>query len=261
MDITVSVISHGHGDDVRALLGQLAELREATPRRVIVTLNVVEPGLSQALRASAWPFDLLLVDNPHPLGFGANHNQAFKLDGEQSPSSLFAVLNPDIRWRTNPFPAMLPLMAAGPRVGLVYPVQLGADGRRQDSERQVPTPWSLWQRYRPGGRKQEISEDGSPEWVNAAFALLRRDAFASIGGFDEAYHMYCEDVDLCLRLQLAGWHLARADQAIVEHMGQRASRRDPQHLFWHLSSLWRFWRSQTWRSWKRRQAGERGSTD
>ena len=73
--------------------------------------------------------------------------------------------------------------------------------------------------------------------------------------------MYCEDVDLCLRQQLAGWRLARADGAAVVHAARRASRRDPRHLFWHLSSLWRLWRSRTWQAWRARQAGESSYLD
>jgi GT2 family glycosyltransferase len=55
--------------------------------------------------------------------------------------------------------------------------------------------------------------------------------------------MYCEDVDLCLRLQLAGYRLVEAPQARVVHDAHRASRRSLRHLVWHLRSLWRLWHS------------------
>ncbi len=261
MDITVSVISHRHGDEVRELLARLAALGAGRPRRVIVTFNVPEPAIRAEIDGASWPFALALVDNAQPAGFGANHNSAFRLDREQGPSALFAVLNPDVHWQGDPFAAMQPLLAAAPRVGLVYPIQFGADGGRQDQERLVPTLARLWARHRPGGRAQELPAGAAPDWVNAAFVLLRREAFASVGGFNEGYHMYCEDVDLCLRLQLAGWRLARADGAAVVHAARRASRRDPRHLFWHLSSLWRLWRSRTWQAWRARQAGESSYLD
>lgn len=261
METTVSVISHGHGAEVRELLERLATPGPGLPRRVIVTFNVLEPVARAALATRAWPFDLRLVDNPAPAGFGTNHNRAFQLDRVQGPSALFAVLNPDVRWRADPLVAMFPLLSSAPRAGLVYPVQLGTDGRRQDQERRVPTPGRLWARYRPGGSRQELPAGAAPEWVNAAFVLLRGEAFASVGGFDEGYHMYCEDVDLCLRLQLAGWRLVRADGAVVVHAAQRASHRRLQHLAWHLSSLWRLWRSRTWRIWRARQVGASGFFD
>jgi len=54
--------------------------------------------------------------------------------------------------------------------------------------------------------------------------------------------MYCEDVDLCLRLRLAGWALVRVPVKVV-HAGQRNSRRKWRHLRWHVVSLLRLWRS------------------
>lgn len=237
-------------------MAHIADLGEARPRRVILTFNVPEPALRAVLGGRSWPFELVMVDNVHPCGFGANHNRAFALDRERAPSGSFAVLNPDIRWRANPLPSMLRMLDVGANVGLVYPVQLGVDGEPQDHERLVPTPARLWARYRPGGRAAELGADQAPEWVNAAFVLLRHEAFAAVGGFDEGYYMYCEDVELCLRLQLAGWRLARADQAVVEHAARRASRREPRHLAWHVASLVRLWRSRTLQAWRDRQADD-----
>jgi GT2 family glycosyltransferase len=261
VNITVSVVSHGHVEETSQLLERLAALKPAGPRRVIVTLNLPEPQARRAWRQVRWPFDLALIDNDRPAGFGANHNRAFRLDHERGPSELFAVLNPDLRWQGDPFTPMRALLVAAPRVGLVYPVQLDGDGRPQDHERLLPTPARLWARHRPGGSRRELSPGGAPEWVNAAFLLLRREAFASVGGFDDGYHMYCEDVDLCLRLQLAGWRLARAGGTVVEHPARRSSHRDARHLFWHLASLWRLWRSRTWQAWRARQNGVSGFAD
>ncbi|MEZ5605714.1 MAG: glycosyltransferase [Burkholderiaceae bacterium] len=247
MDITASIVSHGHGAELGCLLADLAALREPALRRVIVTLNVPDATRPTDLRRQAWPFDLQWIDNAQPLGFGANHNRAFARDQRLGPSALFAVLNPDLRLRANPFAALLAALQADTRAGLAYPVQRDAAGRLQDHERRWPTPARLLARYLLG-RRREVGAGQAPDWVNAAFLLLRRQAYAQVQGFDERYHMYCEDVDLCLRLQGAGWRLARADAAVVEHAGQRASHRRLRHLGWHLASLWRLWRSPAWRT-------------
>ena len=246
VDLTASLVSHGHGDQVLALLDQLGALREPALRRVILTLNLPEPALAEALRARAYAFELILSANPAPAGFGANHNRAFARDAVLGPSAAFWVLNPDLRLRGNPLAALVEALARTPAAGAVYPVQLDAAGAPQDSERLLPTPRRLLARYL-GRRRQEIAPGQAPDWVNAACLLLRSEAFAQLGGFDERYHMYCEDVDLCLRLRLAGWTLQRADDAVVEHAGHRASHRDPRHLAWHVGSLLRLWRSGAWR--------------
>jgi GT2 family glycosyltransferase len=249
VDITASIVSHGHGTQVEGLLAQLAQTGGHRPRRVIVTLNLPEPGLTVRLRARDWPFDLDVTENAAPAGFGTNHNRAFERDGRHGASALFAVLNPDLRWRAEPWGAMAAVLETDPRAGAVYPVQLDAAGRRQDHERLLPTPARLLARH-VLRRPAEVGEGQRPDWVNAAFLLLRRTAYAGIHGFDEGFHMYCEDVDLCLRLQLAGWRLARADGAVVEHAAQRASRREARHLLWHARSLLRLWRSPAWRAWR-----------
>ncbi|MCL1961520.1 MAG: glycosyltransferase [Desulfovibrionaceae bacterium] len=246
MRLSVSIVSHGHGPAVLALLHQLADLQTQRPERVLVTLNVAEPLLESQLSGQAWPFELALIANAAPRGFGANHNQAFARDRQApAPAAAFAVLNPDIVLRGNPFAALLTALMQG-GVGGVYPLQLDARGLPQDHERRLPTPARLgaraWARWAGRGCR-EVPPGAAPDWVNAAFLVLRGDVYGELGGFDERYRMYCEDVDLCLRLQLAGWRLAGAPGAVVEHAARRASRRDLRHLAWHARSLIRLWNS------------------
>lgn len=72
------------------------------------------------------------------------------------------------------------------------------------------------------------------DWVNAACLVLPLPAWQAVRGFDESYFMYCEDVDLCLRLRLGGLRLQRAPARVV-HAGQRASGRHWRHLIWRIA--------------------------
>lgn len=236
-DLAVSVVSHGHGALVQRLLDELARLSSATVRRVIVTLN--RPEAAPLPPAAGWPFALELRCNRRPLGFGANHNRA--LAGAAEP--FVCVLNPDVALTgADPFAALL-RQAAAPGVGCAYPLQVDARGHVQDSERELPTPLALWRR-RVGARSAASAV--RVDWVNAACLVLPQPVWQSLQGFDEAFYMYCEDVDLCLRLRQAGWRLARAPAQLL-HVGQRASARSLPHLRWHLQSLWRLWRSPAYR--------------
>lgn len=84
------------------------------------------------------------------------------------------------------------------------------------------------------------------EWVNAACLVLGRDSWMRLRGFDEGFYMYCEDVDLCLRLRVLGGELRRGELPVV-HAGQRASRRSLRHGTWHVASLLRLWSSPAYR--------------
>lgn len=230
--LTASVVSHGHGEMVSRLVAQLLLLPEVG--RVVVTLNVAESlDLPESDR-------IVLKVNPKPQGFGANHNAAFA----HADSPFFCVLNPDIELLANPFPKLLADLEHD-RAGLCAPLILGADGHVEDSARRFMTPWRILLRklglasgaYRlVVGAKQPIY----PEWVAGMFMLFNSETFQMLGGFDEAYFMYCEDADLCTRLWLKGDKVLLRPTVPVIHKAQRASRRSLRHLLWHLVSMVRY---------------------
>ncbi|AFU44357.1 glycosyl transferase family protein [Acidovorax sp. KKS102] len=263
VSVTLSVVSHGHGEQVLEMLQSFIRsgLLQHWQVQVIVTLNIHEPSLHAALQVQQWPFPLEVVENAEPKGFGANHNQASR----RALGDWFCVVNPDIQWCTAVAPhrasgrlqaaLALPAMANGKPVGLYCPEQVTAEGIRQDYARTLPTPWVLAARWaarqRNTGQLRGVAPGvGQAHWVNGACLLVPLHTYLQLGGFDERYFMYCEDVDFCLRLQLQGYLLAAMPLAVV-HAAQRNTRRQRQHLYWHLRSLLRLWCSPTfWRYWR-----------
>ncbi len=252
--LTISIVSHGHGAQVVALVAQLAGLQSGFVRRVLVTLNQPELALQQQLDGGTWPFELITLANARPAGFAANHNAAFAIDRSHMASEHFAVINPDVRLIDDPLTPLVDALGAAD-VGCAYPVQIGLSGQPQDHERRLPTPLALLRRYAKA--KPQGDAGAAPDWVNAAFLVFPTTVFAELGGFDSRYHMYCEDVDLCIRMKLAGWRVVRVDAAQVLHEGNRATRRSAQHLLWHVRSLLRLWNSAAYRDFKRAQAALR----
>ncbi len=213
---------------VGRLLAQLAQSHDGWIAHCIVTHNIAEPALPAP--AQGWPFRFTERFNPTPAGFGANHNRAFAL----CTSEYFCVLNPDIELDgPAPWPA-LAAQAGAPGAGLAYPALLNPDGSRQDNEREAVTPAALLRRHLLGQPQRRV------DWVSAAFWLVPAPVYRRLGGFDEGFFMYCEDTDFCLRLQLAGLALRRADVA-VRHEARRGSRAPGRQLAWHLYSLARLW--------------------
>ena len=239
MSVTVSIISHGHALDVQRLLDGLSAV--SIPLRVILTIN------SPRLEPSSWLASLHkfsfvhVVLNGEPKGFAENHNNAAKI----AQSKYFLVLNPDtyvlnssdhnIGWEhvlTN-----LQDLASRPLVGLAYAIQIDGANRKLDFERALVTPWQVIRRLVWTANPLLVK---SVDWVSGACMMFRTDIYNSLGGFDERYFLYCEDVDICLRLQLAGFKLSKAQCTIV-HATQRLTLKDWQHLTWHLQSLVRLW--------------------
>lgn len=234
MSLVVSVVSHGHHALVQSLLHSLSHCCTGTVSRVVLTLNL--PERLPVAPAAGWPFVLQTVRNVHPLGFGANHNRALTGVSE----SFVCILNPDVQLAGVDPLAVMVRVAGQAGVGCAYPTQVDASGVPQDSERALPTPTALLRRRI--GRRPELCVD----WVNAACLVLPAQVWRNAGGFDASYFMYCEDVDLSLRLRLAGLTLVRAPVQVV-HAGQRDSHRRWSHLRWHVKSLWRLWQSPVYR--------------
>ncbi len=239
--VTVSVVSHGHGDDVLYLLSDLAAWGRHDVHEVIVTCNLPEPSLSDMLQTQSWPFRVTLLNNPQPLGYGSNHNQAF----QHCATPYFAVLNPDIRFKANPFPALCRALQPH-QAGCAYPwaVQHWSD-TPTDHARELLTPSSLWRRYM---RLARAPLPTSNIWVNGAFMLFKSSVYQRLNGFDPAYFMYCEDVDICLRLATTGLQLVSVPSVVIQHHASRASQKNWRHFVWHVQSLGKLWRSAAYKA-------------
>jgi N-acetylglucosaminyl-diphospho-decaprenol L-rhamnosyltransferase len=244
--ITLSVISHGHGALIAALFKDLDRLRSPAIGKVILTRNLAEPHPVPALQH----YRLQVIDNPVPKGFGANHNAAF----EHCDTGFYAVVNPDIRLPSDPFPALVQRLAQ-PGFGMAAPAVLEADGRPSDHARPLITPWSLARRYTPLARAGAAQATGT-DWVAGMFLVFRSEVYRSLLGFDERYRLYCEDIDICARLRLSGHRFDVVREASVVHEARRSSHRSWRYLSWHLASLLRWWTSPAFYGYRRLLAKE-----
>jgi GT2 family glycosyltransferase len=237
--ISVSIVSHGHIEHVRQLIGDFRRLRRSDVE-LLLTLNTENDRALSDLQGTG----VRLFPNESPRGFGANHNAAFRV----ARGEFFCVLNPDVRLGVDPFGPLLVALDSG-RVGVAGPRVVDSAGAPQPSYRSVPTPGELFAKAL--GKARAISTApaslASPDWIAGMFMFFRREAFAAVEGFDERYFLYYEDVDICCRLWLAGYEVCVAGEAVVIHDGQYASRRNLKHMRWHLQSIWRFFRSAGYR--------------
>jgi GT2 family glycosyltransferase len=212
---------------------------------VIVTRNITEPSL-EVVR----PGWLVIIDNLHPKGFGANHNAAF----QHAHTPYFAVLNPDIRLVGNPFPALLECME-NDTVARCAPAVVNPAGGMEDSARQFPSLVDLVLKalHRYEGRLHyELGDPPLPApWVAGMFMLLRSSNYTALGGFDEGFFLYYEDVDLCARSWNAGQNVMLCPSVHVVHDARRASRHNPKHMAWHAASMARYFRKHFRRPYQR----------
>jgi N-acetylglucosaminyl-diphospho-decaprenol L-rhamnosyltransferase len=190
------VVTHNHADDIAALLA-CVPLREAF-RRIVV----VDNGSSDATREIAHDLGAVVLPRANR-GFAAGVNAgAALIEGD-----TFAVLNPDVGFPAGDVVERLALHLTSPAVGMAAPALVLPDGAVQDSARQVPSPLDLYRRRFRRERPDQVQSERpvTVDWVVGACLLIRREAFDAVGGFDERYFLYFEDVDFAVRLRRAGY--------------------------------------------------------
>lgn len=234
--ITVSVVSHRQSALVNSLLNDLA--RYCVGRiALVVTINTDDPV---ELQTALWPGPLEVLINAQPKGFAANHNAAFEL----CRTPYFCVCNPDIRLVEDPFPTLVDALAASD-AGVVGPLVRNPAGAVEDSARRFPTLYRLLRKALATLRGPDYEVTSRPmdvDWVAGMFMLFVSSAFRAVGGFDEGYFLYYEDVDACRELHRAGKRVLYDPRVAVVHEARRQSHRDPALARHHIASAWRFLR-------------------
>ena len=246
---SISIVSHSQGSLVANLLADIEHFCACEKVCVVLTLNLPE---QLPFTADSFSFSMKIICNTEPQGFAANHNQAFA----QITGEYFCVMNPDIRFSSDPFPSLLECLK-NPVVGVAAPVVVGEIGEMEDSARRFPTPLKIFCKVFGGCKGGDYvvkDELVFPDWVGGMFMLFPRDIFKQLSGFDQRFFLYYEDVDLCARLRLLGYEVALCPAAKVIHHAHRSSHRSFMFFRWHLTSMLRFffspvyWRVQ-YRKW------------
>jgi GT2 family glycosyltransferase len=194
----------------------------------------------------------LIVNEDNP-GFGAANNQGMSAaaSSDHQGPRYFLLLNPDTLVRPDALGQLVTSMDALPEAGLAGARLVYADGRYQQSAFRFPglaqltfdlypLPARLYE-SRLNGRypRRRSKPDGSPFPVDhtlGAAMMVRRDVAEATGGFDESFHMYCEEIDWCWRIRSAGWAIYSVPKAEIVHFGGVSTRQIPARS---VVNLWR----------------------
>jgi hypothetical protein len=244
--LAVVVVNHNTREQLRACLATLP--RGTT---TVVVDNASVDGSAEMVRAS-FPGARLLADHGNP-GYGAAANLGVRACAE--PYVL--VLNSDTRLEPGAPEALAAHLDRHPRAALAGPRLLNPDGTPQASC--FPFPGTLrWLLendpvapaigWIPGVRGSLLRfspprSAGPVPWTLGAALAVRRSAFEAVGGFDEAFFMYFEEVDLCRRLAAAGWEVHFVPEARVTHVGAASTSQVRASMaVQHFRSTLRFYR-------------------
>jgi N-acetylglucosaminyl-diphospho-decaprenol L-rhamnosyltransferase len=230
---------------------------------VIVT-HGPEPELPRAVAALAPQVDdLVVVSNPpapttkarlivneRPLGFAANVNKG----AAATQAEFIVVANADTEPQADAVPLLRAFAETHPRAGILGPKLVYPDGRPQSSRRRFPTVSGTLVRRTPlrrvlagtqrahYGLDEPLSGPVQADWLLGAFLFLRREMLDELGGFDERFRLYGEDIDLAYRASKAGWERWYVPEAVVRHTHAAVTDRRlfTRRTLWHWRGILRF---------------------
>ena len=190
------------------------------------------------------------------MGYGSGHNKNFQLRGQSF--SFFLVMNSDITSSALEVVKMIKYMGENNCVGLLTPKILYPSGKTQYSCRLLPTPsWLFLRRFFDGScftkKLNHIFEldfygyekSFSPPSVSGCFMLFRSSVYRSLGGFDERFLLYMEDIDLSRRAYSFSKSLYFPDATIV-HFHKKSSYTSIRALIMHISSAIKYFNKWGW---------------
>lgn len=242
--ITLSVVSHGSAEQVSRLLASLQQQEQPTTRFQLILTDNLKNDLPD-FNPTSWA-SLHILRNNQQLGFAQNHNNAFKI----SKGSYFAILNPDLISEHPVFEQLITSLHEH-QADVIAPKIVDEHGNLQDSFRAMPSPFEIIRRRLPGYKFKPYQPDRvgliHPDWIAGMFWLMKADVYRQLGGMDEKYRLYFEDVDFCTRARLKGMQLLVNPQAQIRHDAQRSSRKSLYYLFLHTWSALRFFTSPVYR--------------
>ena len=227
IDLSVVILNW----NVRELLDRcLASIRSSRYTIEIIVVDNASTDASVALVRDKYP-QVTLIANELNRGFTGGNNQGLAA----ATGRYVLVLNPDTVIVDEALDRLVGYLEAEPQVGAVGPMLLNPDRSIQPSRRRFPTaltgffestwlqsraPRDMLRRYYLEDVSASIVQE--VDWLNGACTLFRRAVFDRVGGYDEAnFFMYSEELDLCKRIQQAGWRIAyMPDAQVIHYEGQ-----------------------------------------
>lgn len=174
-------------------------------------------------------------------GFAYAMNQGLKA----ATGNILVIMNPDVKIKVG-IENMIRYLLQHGEVGIIAPQIRNSAGVIQDSFRDFIIPFRFVKRHLDRLCKKKLCNVPeyciAVDWVIGAFMMMTRQTYEAVGGLDDGYFLYCEDMDLCKRMHLKGYSVVYYPEAVIEYEGTRSARHSWKYARIFLRSLFRYWR-------------------
>lgn len=244
--LTIVIVSWNVSSLLADCLASIAHQRGALPLEVIVVDSAShDDTVTMVRRDFAW---VTLLAQGQNVGFARGNNIGMR----HARGEYVLLLNPDTVVQPGALQRMAAYLDEQPGVGLLGPLLLNADGSIQSSRRRFPTRLtaffeSTWlEAWAPAAMLRYFRALDLPEgvtvdvdWVTGAAMMVRGSVIAQVGGMDEAFFMYSEELDWCRRIKAAGWRVVYFPHAAIVHLEGRSSEQvvTARHIYFQKAKL------------------------
>jgi N-acetylglucosaminyl-diphospho-decaprenol L-rhamnosyltransferase len=257
-DLAVVVVDYNAGDYLLRCLDSLKAGAGDAAMEIVLVDNASSDG--SARRALEAHPGVELIENGDNRGFSAAVNQGIR----RSRAPFILLMNPDAEVSAGTLSALLKVAEDRPRVAVVGPLIRNPDGTIYRSGRVFPSiPDAaghafLWP-FLPNNRfsraytlaEWDRTTERVVDWVSMACMLIRRAALDEVGPLDESFFLYAEELDLCTRLQRAGWQVLYTPELEVSHEGAVSTGVTRWALLEHSRSIYRYFAKHRAHGWRR----------
>jgi GT2 family glycosyltransferase len=234
-EISVIIVSWNGCALLRKCLKSIRESGGPLVREVVLIDNASSDGSADMVEEE-FP-EVTLIRSKENLGFARANNLGLK----RASGSWLALVNSDVVVHPGCFERLASFLGEHGEVGLVGPKVFGRDGRLQRTCRRFPTIWNTlcrsfaldcvfprWPLFSEREMRHSGQESESEvEVLSGCFWMARRKAMEKVGGLDERFFFYAEDMDWCKQVRDAGWKVVYVPEARATHFGGGSSANAP----------------------------------
>lgn len=249
IDLSIIIVNYNVKEFLLNLLESINHATKDLNLEIIVIDNNSLDGSTQAV-SKKYP-NVIVIENKENVGFGSANNQGLEI----AKGKYLLLINPDTIVKENTLILTIKFLEENPQAGLVGCKVLNPDGSLQlPCRRSFPGPWvsftkvmglsKLFPRSKLFAKYNltylDENESYEVDAVSGSFMMLSREAYEKVGGFDTDFFMYGEDLDICYRIQKAGFKVYYfSETEIIHYKGEstKRSKIDETKIFYNAMHL------------------------
>jgi GT2 family glycosyltransferase len=238
MDLSIIIVSFNTKKILRDCIESVIKTTKEIKYEIIVVDNDSKDDSVELLKLLAKKYPIRVIVNKKNAGFGIANNQGTKI----AKGKYILFLNSDTLIKKNVLGEMVLWMEGNSKVGVATCALKNSDGSLQGTGGYFPNLFKVFawmfflediplvdrliKPFHPMHSQSPLykgerffKKAHQRDWVTGAFLLTRKEIFEKVGGFDQDYFMYTEEVDLCWRIKKKGWQIWFLPKWNITHLG------------------------------------------